>query len=524
MSKFSEEIIAIVATFLGSIFLPKHLITLIREVIKFMFFSVFRKWYILIILSIAIIYFNYLSGKVLGDFYSVEFSVYLFLTNVIVIFIITLFQKLYRNYKPINIAFYGCFTIKENEYLTIDIDAENLNERIEKTIENISASFHTYKKHFIKPINIDLPKFIPIALGPRKLNRYIKNRVNAGKHLASIHFTRNINDQNLSIVVNYNKNSLVQTKALDNLEKLINDLALDKAVHSTKLIEISIKIYMLYFGQSIMDMFIDFKKFTDVHYMIDDMEKLLKGIGNDIADIPDKHKSQINLFISFWSSYIERYRSIILLEQGQTLAAFQHIMKSIKYNPFYPYEDYESLKQDYTKRYAIEVISKMPEFYDDTEADIARIEENFSIMGNLVEQIEHPFATYNYEIIKEILRRDSSQKMIDYLEDSFSQLDKDNPFILLSMSEVIRYAKKGTEKINEIYAERVDEAIDLLKKVIEIDNDFAIIHSKIGTVIWMKGIHYENEEITNEGIEEMRKGMHYISQVGLGGYKDNDRS
>jgi tetratricopeptide (TPR) repeat protein len=524
MPKFIEQITIGIATFILSVFLPKHFVTLIREIIKFILSSFIKYWYITLSIIALIFFINYQTDcKYLDQFYSKTFIVFIGISELIIVPTISILIILFQKYKHINIAFYGCYSVKENEYLTVDIDSENLNERIEKSSKKISTSFYSFKNDLIKTNIINLPKFIPILLGAKGLNKFILKRIESKKHLASIHFIRDINKQSLSVVINFDKKTLIHSSSIDNLEILIQNLALDTNIHNSKVVDITIKIYMLFFGQSMMDFFIDFKKLTEVHYILDDMENQLKLIENDAIDIPEKHKDAVKRFINFWKGYVERYRGIVLAEQGETTAAVQHIIKSLELSPYYPYEDYETLKNDYTKKYAINLTPKMSEILDeikDLELDENNndknyIEENEKVTNNLEQQIDYKFATFNHEFLKEIILKDESENTINAVLDGFAKLDKSNPFILLSIAEVIRFVKKGNEKVNALYVDRFDETINLLKDVLKIDNEFPLIHTKIGSLMSMKGMHFNNEKIIEEGMKELEKGIHYMTQLGF---------
>lgn len=524
MPKFFDQIIVGLATFILSVFLPKHFITLIREIIKFIFLSLINYWFIILFISSLIFFMNYYTDcKYLDQFYSKTFTITILITNVLIVPIISLLIVLFKKYEPVNIAFYGCYSVKENEYLTVDIDSENLNERIEKNKEKISSSFYSYKNDLIKTNIVNLPKFLPIILGAKGLNKLISKRILSKKHLASIHFIRDINKQSLSVVINYDNEILIHSSSIENLELLIQKLSLDTNIHNSKIVDLSIKIYMLFFGQSMIDFLIGLKKLSEVHYILDDMENQLKHLENEAIDISDKHRSFFKHFINFWTGYIERYRGILLAQQDEFPAAIQHIIKSIKLSPYYPYEYYATLKQDYTKKYAINLTPKMNEIIEDIgemelEAYITvkeYVKENEKVRDNLEKQVDYLFATFNYELLREIVLKDESDKTIKALLDGFEKLDKNDPFILLSIAEVIRFVKKGNEKYNAIYVSRFDETIKLLKEVLKLDSEFPLINTKLGSLMTMKGMYFDNEKLVREGMEEWQKGMHYMTQLGF---------
>jgi len=515
MSKFIDQLVVGTATFILSIFLPKHFITLIRELIKFIFISLIRYWYITAFITGLIFFINYKTDcKYLDQFYSTTFLLVILISNITIVPVIALLIQLFKTFKPFNIAYYGCFSVKENEYLTIDLDSENLNERFEKLHQNIIANHYCYKNGLIKTNIVKIPKFISILIGSKGINKFIQKRIVSKKHIASIHFIRDINKQNLTAIINFDKANLVHTTPLDNAENLISNLSSDSNINNLKIIDISTKIYFLLFGQTMIDMMIDFKKFVEVHSILDDSEKLLSEILNISSDLADKHKSSILEFINYWKSYTERYRAIVLIEQNQFLGAIQHIMKSISLNPYYPYFDYVTLKQDFTKKYGIDLAPSINHAIKELDLELDE-SENDNVKQNLEQQVEFVKATFNYQIVKEILERENTEKIRNSLSEEFSKLDKTNPFILLTISEVIKYMEKGTEKYNEVYVARIDETINLLKDILKLDDDFPLIHTKIGLLTTMKGFHYDNEKMVEDGLKEYEKGMYFMSKLGF---------
>jgi len=515
MPKFIEQIIIGLAGILLTVFLPKHIVTLIRELMKFIFISLIKYWYLTLSISGLITFINFKTNYLyLGQLSSYKFILIVILLVMIFVSIFALLRELLKKYDPINIAIYGCFSVKENEYLTIDIDSESLNEKIENEMEKITSSFYSYRNKFIKTNNVILPKFLPIFLGTSGLNKFLRKRVAKTKHLATLHFIRDVNKQNVLAIINYDRDNLSNIDPISNAERLINNLSADKDLSSSKIIELSVKVYLLLFGQSLTDLMLEGKKYKEIHYILDDTEKLIDSIRTDAENLSIIHKSFLDNFLCFWTGYVERYKAVLLLEQKQFSGAVQHIIKSIKLNPYFPYDNYISLKHDYTKKYGIALTptinatSKILE----TEIDVKAYDD---VKAELVKQVQYVETSFNYEIINCILQNDSSEKTVELILNEFDSLDKNNPFILLTKSEVIKYVKKGTEKFNEIYVERFDEIIELLREITKLDRDFPLINTKLGMMVMFKGIHLENEQLIEEGIKEYAKGMHFMSALGF---------
>jgi len=515
MSKFIEEIIVAIVAFLVAVFLPKKLVALVRELVKFTLASLIRFWYLTIVLVGLLAYFNFRTNYLyLGQLTSSKFILTAAAFVATIVFSIALLKEWFKNYKPINVALYGCFSILENEYLTIDIDSENLNEKIERVTEIVTSSLYSYRNNLIKTNNIVVPKLLPVLLGHNGFNKFIKKKVHTNRHLATLHFIRDNNKQNVSVVINYDRTNLTNTDPIVNAERLINSLASDNELNSSKTIELTVKIFLLLFGQSLTDLLVFSKNLSNAHYILDDTEKLINNIRTDTSNFSDINKKEVERFLDFWTSYVERYKAILLLEQKQFTGAVKHIVKSIKLNPYFPYESYASLKQDFTKKYAIALALTISETSKILETKID-VEANNAVTAELIKQIQYSETTFHYEIIKEILHNDNSKETCELIISELNNLDKTNPFILLTKNEAIKYIKKGTEKFNEMYVDRFDDCISILRETVKLDNDFPLLHTKLGLMIMMKGMHFNSQKLIEEGEREYKKGMHFMTELGF---------
>jgi hypothetical protein len=133
----------------------------------------------------------------------------------------------------------------------------------------------------------------------------------------------------------------------------------------------------------------------------------------------------------------------------------------------------------------------------------------------LMSQVQHLKTPFNYEFVKEILRKDNSEKIIKEIEIELGKLDRSNPFILLTMCEIYKFLKKGTKTINSIFAERIDECIILLRELKAIDPEFTLIRCKLGMFLMLKGWHSGNNKFADEGADELAKGIHILKELGF---------
>lgn len=511
MKEIYKYLISGGVTLVLSVFLPKNVLIAIREFFKFLVQSILKLWWAVLMLLMVPFVFRQRGGV---DSLGTEF--WLFYCIVIFIFVATvaLILELKQKFKPLNLGIYGCYSVKESEYLTSDMDSEFLNQQIGDTVKSVGSRFYIYKRGYIRIHQVKLPKFIPILLGSQGLERFIRRRTNYRNHFATLYFIRNISNHKLSVFLNCSEENVTHAEATEKVTTLLNNLSSDVELSFGRMVQICTKIYLLVFGQIFIDFMLMAQKFKEVHYLLDDSIKLISEIKSDLTVVGKRNQQQAEKFLNFWLAYLERYRSIVFIEQKEYKAAVDHIFRSIKLNPYYPYESYDELKEDYVKKYGIGLSTSL--ISTNEELDNAKDNEQIaSTAEELSGQVKYRDATFNDEIIKEIMRRNDTDLIIQLIEDRLNKLDDNDPFQLLMKAEVIKYLRKGEAKINEMWVDRVDESIQALRKIIELEPGFTFIKTKLGSILWLKGIHYNNERMIEEGLKEWSEGMHYMSELGF---------
>jgi len=505
--KIYEILIPLAVIIIGGIFLPKQVFKFFRELILFIFNSIFKFWYLSLLLlgiSLFLKFSNYLQFENLEILLIIFSAIFLISSlNFIIIF-----KR--KNSNP-NIAFYGCYSIKERKYLSNDIDSEILDERTSKVVESISKNHFIYKNNFIDTDFIHLPKFYTNVLGLKKLNNLVSKRISK-RHLASLHFVRNISEQTVYAHINFNNGQLANSEHINEETEIINDISSNSKINNNKKVELIVKIYCMIFSQSFNDFLLGNEMYKELHYVTDDNLKLLNSISTDFKELELSEK--YNEFIDFWISSNYRYKSLSLFEQEEYSGSIDYVFKTLEINPYYPYRNYIELKQDYTKIYGSQLAPSIigaKEMLDiDTNED--SINDSKSILES---QSKYPSIPYTYIILELILRKKQSKEIRESVEKGFDKLDNDNPFILLSKSETFKHMKKGKEKYNEIYVKRFDDCIKILEKIRLLDSEFTLIRTKLGIMKVLKAMHNDDEELLEEGMKEWKAGAHFIKELGL---------
>lgn len=505
-----KPILAAITAFIISTFLPKHIQALVRAIAQFSAKSIVKFWHTFILVFSILVFIIFRLSQL-----NVWNLLGILLLSIISTTVFSILLFTYKKFTLFNIAMYGCFSVRENDYLIVDIDSEELNQKINHELSIISKSHYSFKNEIVKVPMISLPDFIPILLGYRNLNNFIKKSLKRNNIFASLHFYRNVNSKIIQPVIYFNEEHFSNPEYIDNITTLFNEIANNTEFSNSKIIELSTNIYFLIFGQMSNDFLIDSRNFHIIHLIIDDSEKIISEIEKSISDLSEKSKTKIYLLLDQQKSTLERYRAIAFLEQKQYSGAIQHIFKSIKANPFYPYENYKEAKRNFNSIYGIEISNilqsdAMKPFAKDI--DINKLKQTKRQLEN---QIKYKDATFNYEIVKEILRCDPSDLVIKDIEKELSLLSEDDVFSLITKVEILKYLKKGEDKFNEIYIERFDECINILRKSLKIDSENLLIKMKLGTLLIMKGFHFDNEKFIEQGSKEFKESIHILNQLGL---------
>lgn len=501
-----QILIPIAVTIIAGIFLPKRSINLIRDFIGFMFSSAKKLWFVTISLLVIYFFINFKNVHL----QILESILFIFLILAVVT-IVNFFLFLKIRFKRPNIAIYGTFSSKNGEYLTTDIDSKLLDQKVRDEIEIISNNHFIFRESLLNIHWINIPDFYVNFLGLGKLNSFISKK-SFKNHIASVHFIRNINEQNIVAKIITNKNDLTNSEHIEEELYIIEEISNNTNINNNKKLEIIIQIYCIVFSQSFNDLLLYEKNYQELHRTLDDNFKLISRLNENLEEIGFTKKGRE--FISFWNGSNFRYKSLLLMEQKEFIGSIDYAVKSILNNPYYPFKNYKKLKHEYTKIYGISLAPSINKAKEDLNLEIDEEKVKRSILM-LRDQVKYPTMPFLYNIFLEILHKKHDGEIISKLEDSFKLLDRNNPFILLIQSEVLKYMKKGEEKHDQIYIARLGECIDLLEQILRIDKDFTLINTKVGIMKSLKGLYEDNDELLKEGMEEWVKGAHFIKELGI---------
>lgn len=445
---------------------------------------------------------------------------YLFIASIIILLcygLVTLVNWYVRRrvhfFKPYLVSIYETFLIDNLDAVYVNTNTEILNDTILDLRNRIGTKLFSHSAPFIFFRLERTPKFY-YYLNGKSIGRYILKQIEKQNRLATLYFLVEKETQQVTPVLNFDRTILTNTQLVDSATGILQAIASDKALSKRDVIEITTKIYFLLFSQIANHVLIEKKEYAKVHYILDESDSLLNQIKDDISLKGIANNNGISELLIFWKSYIERYRSTVFIEQKEYFGALKHLFNSIRLNPHFPYKDYISLKQDYTKKYALELLPELESTSSEMKIEM-NSEENNKIAEALAKQVEYFDIAFSYYMIREITNGDSSTEMMDAIKKELQTLSNTSPFISLTKCEILKYIPKGEKMFNALYIDRIPECQKLLQEVLKVDNDFPLIHTKLGTLLMIKGIVYDNQKLIEEGMEEWKKGMHFFSKVGI---------
>lgn len=494
-----------------AVFLPKQIFISVREFIIFGFKSIIKHWKfnsVLVLISILINFKTIIFDKFEKLLIIVFVFIFIYIFSII-INLISFYLKLTTNN---SLIVYGCYSSKDKEYLFLDLDAELINDRIIKECEILKKKIFILNTKFINLAFIEFPKFIPILFGYRGTTKIFDRFILNKKHISSLYYIRDISDQKIITKLNYSESNFFNGELNSILDSLQNRIS-NENIDIKEISIINLKLYVLVFGQSFLDIFLNAKNYQGANKILEDSEKILLEINEQINKNVVVEIKEFKDFFNYWSSYIDRYKAIILIEQDELKGAITYILNSIKLNPYYPYNNYETFKINFSKRYGLELSYSIEEVSNDME--IENINDFEKIREQISNSIVAKYAEFNSKILLEIIKRDDKQNSLEYLEKELKKLDDNNSAILLLKSDILKYLPDDTKKINKIYYGRIDESILNLNKILALDNNFPIIKAKIGSLMMIKSFCNGNEEDIENGIKILTEGMHFLTELGF---------
>ncbi|SHK39734.1 hypothetical protein [Chryseobacterium polytrichastri] len=509
------EILKYIAIFFASVFLPKKLTYFVTSFISYLFKSIIKNWYYLIISSLTIVLLYYCKKTLIIEKENINYKIIMLIYFISFLFaFITSFTKFIFQSNAF-FSIYPTYTIKDNEFIVNDIESEKLNEIINLKIFKLKNKFYVFRTKIVDTKLINIPQFFPIIIGYKNYLKFIEYKLNS-KNPISFYIQKDLLDFNLRTRIFLDKKQFRNIAIFDDIEELNLEISKNQNKTIDEKIESTLFLFFFINSQIFLDQTLDEKLFDDTIKILNDLEEQLVFIKDDLISY-EIHEDKINAFYNVWKALIKRYYSIIYIEQQEYKKAVDFIIESNYINPFFPQDSYEKAKHQYINNYLLDLIPQIQ-----SQKELLQIEFNHQkaneLISNIYKKLEYETSTPNYKILAEIIKRNNGdEKIVKYIEQKLSDslIGNENIFSLLFIAESYKFSPLGIDKYNEIYINRIPTVIEILEKIINLDSEFEIIHLKIGVLKFMYAHSIDEEIEVDKSLIYMKNHMYLYKKYGL---------
>lgn len=513
-NKILFEVLKYVVIFIISVFLPKKITYLIRSIIFYFFSNLLKYWYILIfeIIILTIIYVN--KNKLFfHEFVNIKTYLLILTISTIIINLFCLIKTYYTKSK-VFFSIYPTYTIKENEFIVNDIQSEKINDILEAKIKVLKSKFFVFRNDIIEVKLLTIPEFIPILLGRKGFLKYITRKLNH-RNLISLYIQKDLLDNTLETQFFFDDNQFINTSGYIEIKRMTLKICRDKEKSIDEKIESILFLYLFVNSQSFLDLTLNFKSFDETFHILNDLDEQVSFLQEDLKSYKIE-ELEINNFINSWKGMILRYYSIVYLEKNENQKAIDLIFKANEINPYYPQSEYSKAKQQYINIYMLELLPKIKETTDlfDIKTDKTEIS---NLIINIQNKLEYESSTHNYQILIEIINRNINDKLLlTEIENNLEKtlVNNNNIFSLIFIAEVYKYLPLGEKMENKIYVNRIPKIVEILQKAISLDNEFELLHLRIGSLLLIYGFHHSEIE-TEKALKYMKQHVYIYNKFGL---------
>lgn len=500
---------------------PKRVIKILVEFVTLLFDALLKKTYIFLMYAsvILLVYFACLFFDILPSNFPAAFAIACLVSLSVCAFI------LYRNENEIvgsdvgyNVGFLELLTIESEDEIYKTVSSHKITKQLRREFGILSASVPPYNNRLINPVLVTKPRlyyhFHDLNGLATDLNKYI----NPNGFLCMLLSTHDKINNRLEFDILYaqifNSDSLfVDFKAALNTQ-VYEELNVVEYTANASL------FFACCISQGVLDALISFEKLNDGLFIIDECTSIFKKVERNFkASITEAHFERIKPLFDLMESNLERYRAIFFLNKGNYEFAVQYLFKSVRINPYFPYNNYEDFRLAYGKRYVVAVSEQSGEYIDEGKKEEHK-EKVLKKNMELIQSMDYSMTPFFDDILKEIIMRASSEELSNQILDLMSNGFCKEPINHLIRGEILKVIPlEGSEKINELYIARIPESIAEFEKVLEYDSSFVIMHSKIGALklnyLMSLDAPFENlENEVKEAVSLIAKGQELFHRLG----------
>lgn len=513
-------VLAIVVTFMVSIFLPKRVLIVIRNLVHYYFIAMWRYFYLsLFNIVLLVIYLLYsVNSPSINAYNFIVIPLYLIFTFSLLV-LYSLYIEIAKKTPGNKIAIAGCYTVDKDNFLNIDTDAEYLADILNEVSDEFSKKHFSFHSGLFNLYKQSIPKFIPPLLGISKTRKLFKWIIERKGLYNLLYIVRNIGGKNLQYVLMPYKEKFnyIDTEITNFFGLISNANDIDYA-NSIKAVCI---FYLLLNGQSLLDVHLDLKNYVNARKILLSSRELLNSCYNIIEITSLKDNLSVNETKKRWQAHFEMYSGWISYYEEDIDDSLKHFLSALKYNLYFPYGSYEEFKLEYTK-HEIFWISKNMEY---TSKDLPDSEgQRDEIRQVSIETQERMLESFKYRIplivnnIREILCEKCDRFVVKDFQKAFDELERlypNNAIIYLYKYVFYKFLPLGKDKYNSLFVARIPECKGYIEKCIELDPNFGIAYSKLGGLLGTESFIRKDEDILKIGLEYFDKAKYIYKEMGI---------
>lgn len=435
---------------------------------------------------------------------------------------------LYDNDSPIettddavNIGVLEPVIIFDNDFLNVNLETDRISEKQLQFIKELHSLKSPYSSELVVLNFLRKPRLFYILHSISSLKNHLKQFVNSEKYHAILITSKESHGNQVDFDILFDERSINSGVPFESFKRAFSIEVPNQNQIRAYINEVT-KVYASLLGHSILDILIGYKEFGRCQRILDDCQEIFQSSVGKIDDILGHRTKERNEFIAFFFGELERYRAIIFLNQGEFRAAIRHLFKSIKINPYFPYVDYNGYKQAYIKIYIAQVNLRASGILEDVASPKPNQNETISNISQSVDLLNSigyiDLPTFE-ETFREIISRAASSEINKEIENRLETEFCNPPICHIIRAEVYKFLPKGKKMINQIYTDRISKIISELNRVMQLDEDFPLIHTRIGILKILASLNELNkarkEILISEGVQSYRKGEEIFSRLGI---------
>lgn len=508
----------------------KRFLKIIKECVSFSIKSFLKYWYLTLISLIV-------SGYIIWSVKVIQLTDLSYWKVILVLFLSNLpsvFLNYYTSLKfkisdsPFKVAVGELVILEDKEYMTLNTDSQRINRKAYLILNNIIKNKYPYRNGICDLSLLRRPKLFYLTKTLPFLTEYWQNSISDNKVDIILYCTCDTSSNKVEFDIFYSKKEISNEYIpFSEFKDLFDRRFTEKEEMESYIVNV-FQFYVGICGQSVLDLIIGFEDFSTGHKVVDDSEVIIKESINNLKRYFESEKTEkFRNFYNVWLCGFERYRSLLLLNQKEYSGALSHLLRSVKFWPYYPYRNYEEFKDSFEKKYMAELNFKGAEVLNLLQDDDAKdnsekttITSEMLFNGiDLFDRVENASVPSTEQILKWIMAEANSDSFFLEVERALNKDFCISPIDKIIKSEVFKYLPKGDIKHEELYVKRIPEILAYLREILHEQPDFDVIYLKVGMMMLIQSFQEEDKDkmeiLMHEAMSVFKKGLSLYHRMGI---------